>query len=458
MLTGFGALGFEPLEARRHLSAAADAVPAVSTFEGTITVDQPAVHQFAAKAGERFVFLARSDFDATDIGLDDGDPTTYHADGSYIDHQASVTFLAPRDMSFTVTVQRGLDMFKTSARYELTMEVYPPGYRDPGPDDQTAAVRLPLDTQVSGQFEWPTDHDWYRFDAVAGQEYLVEFDTLELGSHEAGAEIYDAAGNVVAQVSHSDREVAWTAPASGAYFVRVRSRLKAGYTLSARAVDDVGGEPAHATRLRVGDRISGSFDYRSDRDVFVIHALPGRQYVLRADGARIDLVHRDGSLDEGTYLDRDGPVSTFAVRTPGVHYVRVRRPHSGDDDYRLELTTVPNDPAGRPEKPKPIRVNRPIGGEFTTGTDVDLYRLVVKSTRSFVIAHPNTVNPRLRLDILSADGRKVLHEDLAFDARGRVRLDLRRGTYLIRVYTRSDVLDDHYSIVVKRAHVNTAKP
>src|SRR5687767_14172287 len=64
----------EALEGRAMLAAGGaaageEAVPRLETLSGTAMAKAPARHEIAVKAGERYVFSARSGFDVTELVL-----------------------------------------------------------------------------------------------------------------------------------------------------------------------------------------------------------------------------------------------------------------------------------------------------------------------------------------------------------------------------------------------------
>ncbi|MCE2525736.1 MAG: PPC domain-containing protein [Acidimicrobiia bacterium] len=139
--------------------------------------------------------------------------------------------------SFSALEANLLDLFNC-----LTEGFGEPGSQDGGAGDHAdrtdEATALPVGEPVQGALDHFGDLDFYTFEAVEGEAYLVEV-TLE-SLEDSVLSLYDADGWELAFNDDRDEEsfgslISWTAPESGSYYVEVGSYDGSGlgsYTLS----------------------------------------------------------------------------------------------------------------------------------------------------------------------------------------------------------------------------------
>ncbi len=198
-------------------------------------------------------------------------------------------------------------------------------------------------TPVEGRFERLGDEDWFRFEAIANMQYVVE--TGDLAENcDTLLEIYDTDGvTILAWDDDSgNREKAsflqWTAPATGTYYARVASFYLEGlgsYRIRVRSAppDDHGNDLQHGTLLNAdGTLTSGRIDIAGDADWFQFLAQAGKQYIVRTSGlsSQCDTVLQAYGPDGETLIRLDddsgdnlGSRIAWRTASSGIYYLRV---------------------------------------------------------------------------------------------------------------------------------------
>ena len=123
-----------------------------------------------------------------------------------------------------------------STALSTTLTVLAPN--DYGNNAATAAA-IAVNATLSGSIETGGDQDWFKFQAVAGQKYVIS--TTLTGLADSVLALYDRNGTT--QLAYNDdiasnnpaSRIQWTAPASGTYFIKVAAydvHQTGGYKLS----------------------------------------------------------------------------------------------------------------------------------------------------------------------------------------------------------------------------------
>lgn len=163
-------------------------------------------------------------------------------------------------------------------------------YRDDHGDDDRYATPLSLGKTVSGiigldaGFAWNVDgntdgdHDMLSFVAERGQLYLIE---VELGSLlRSDIKLYDAAGDL--QESDASNLI-WKATRSGKHYVRISGLGVGDYEVTIDRFDysnDHGDDFADATRIEIGETLSGIISLEGERDFFRFTSTQGDAYLI----------------------------------------------------------------------------------------------------------------------------------------------------------------------------------
>ena len=242
--------------------------------------------------------------------------------------------------------------------YTLTVNEFAPGGDDHG-DSPASATPISPDTSTFGTLEDPFDHDYFRFQAQAGQTYHVKLNHPSVPPQPVT--IY--AGDGVTELEKQGYTgghmkgtyFPWIAPESGEYFLEFHSpgRQTGDYILTIlRGVsgqDDHGDIPSVASDLSVGREVGGALDHNSDFDYFRFLAEAGRKYeitakfhgksdrrifIYGADGVTFEARHsKFGQRQSGKYVLWEAPQS-------GTFYAVMFSPGGETGPYTIEVTPV----------------------------------------------------------------------------------------------------------------------
>lgn len=197
--------------------------------------------KFQATAGTNYVIETRQIYDYKQwavLELYDTDGTTLLADNDRVLwwYQSRIEWTAPANGTYYVRVLPGWGetFFGDITQYDLA--VYVGGEGSIGPDayegDNTpvdAVLIQPNGVVHHHNFYGDGDEDWVKFQAQAGQSYIIETLNLRFMA-DTILELYDTDGTTLLvrddNSSGSDTWgsfIQWTAPADGIYYVRVRN-------------------------------------------------------------------------------------------------------------------------------------------------------------------------------------------------------------------------------------------
>ena len=171
----------------------------------------------------------------------------------------------------------------------------PPPEPPPEAPPEGAVVLIVDGTSHQGHLAEPDDVHWYRFEARAGQDYLI-FSRPRRGPSNRVAEtaisLHDPAGAEIEVADQSDSgRIDWRllrGAESATYHIRVVSRWSehtGQYAVAVRAVDDGHGDTAaEGTEIEFGGatELAGAFDYWGDADWFVFEAQGGETFHVLA--------------------------------------------------------------------------------------------------------------------------------------------------------------------------------
>ena len=174
---------------------------------------------FPAKAGEAYdISTTLGTLSDTALRLIGTDGTTQIAENDNANGLASlIHFTAPADGTYYAEV-RGIGALTGS--YTVTVDTSNDDHGNSAAD----ATQIAVPSSTHGEIETPMDHDWFKFNAVAGSHYSIDviLDTLVdsqlslMGSDGTTLLKFDDDGGA-GFASHID----WTFAASGTYFLDV---------------------------------------------------------------------------------------------------------------------------------------------------------------------------------------------------------------------------------------------
>jgi len=166
--------------------------------------------------------------------------------------------------------------------YSFEVQVLP---QDEHPDLLEGALPVPAGAGISGRLENRADLDWFRFNATRGQTWILQSPTERWGC----VEIYDGVGeNRFLKDCNSDR-IVWTAPAGGAYAIKIFVESPYGWSspgveydlaVSIAPPDDHGNSRVDPSALAAGKPQAGRIDYVGDTDVFRLDAAEGELWTI----------------------------------------------------------------------------------------------------------------------------------------------------------------------------------
>ena len=187
---------------------------------------------------------------------------------------------------------------------------------EPPPGD---AVILTVDAEPhEARIDELYEVDWYRFTAVAGQDYWILADTSRGGSWidvDIVLSLHDANGAAVEVAAENHlNEQRWlllTGAEAGTYYVRVGVDPSpidhiGGYGIEIRAIDDDhGNSAADATEIQLATtEYIGRMDYEDDQDWLVFDAPAGDIYRVTAVGAGDVQLYSVRSSSDGVEVER----------------------------------------------------------------------------------------------------------------------------------------------------------
>ena len=177
----------------------------------------------------------------------------------------------------------GSEPFLEPQDYSFEVEILEP---DDGPELREAALPLQAGAVLENSHEASGDVDWFRFDALDGQTWILQSATGLRGC----VQVYGP-GETGPFFEQCERErMVWITPADGEYGLRLTSRLGANrghrapfdyrLTLSPADPDDHGNSHRDASTLVAGEEQSGRIDYIGDRDLFRLAVAEGALWEL----------------------------------------------------------------------------------------------------------------------------------------------------------------------------------
>jgi hypothetical protein len=250
------------------------------------------------------------------------------------------------------------------------------------PNDSPAqATPLSLGEAACGRFETASDHDWFAFDALAGQRITVSVLAWELGSTaDPQLRLTDAEGNVVqggsvidirggafaTQPQGSDRDariVGWTVPASGRYAVRVATDNAVSGTNSWYVLFTTVASDSPSAILTTAGATPGRIDAGGTATTtLVVRPLREDGEPVGA-GAAVEIAHSgSGTVGAVTYDAADGTyrAAVTAAATPGRDVFSVVVTSAGGTATVQDAATVvyvgPADPGRTTFRAEPRRI------------------------------------------------------------------------------------------------------
>ena len=329
-------------------------------------------------------------------------------------------------------------------------------------DSAAGATHVTVDSVTPGIIEIGQDVDWFSFQAVQNQLYLIrtELDSLD-GSR---LRLIDGNGSTVevdGDFGGASR-IVWAAPQSQRYFLEVSSfdaGRFGGYSLSLAAVtDDHGDDADGATAVAVDSFTPGNINFDGDVDWFSFSASRGDSFdfevSLRAvDDSFLRLIDVDGETeleeDDDGGLNFASRIADWTAPSDGQYFLEV----SGFGDtfsYDLTIDVTPEDHGNDSASATPVSVGSLTGGVIEVDGDVDWFRFSAQQGQVFIL---QTTTSGARLRLIDRNGTTHLRADDDGGAGSPVRIEWEAptaGTYFLEVsgfgsygVLVEQVIDDH---------------
>ena len=251
--------------------------------------------------------------------------------------------------------------------YDLKLTEFIRSVDDHG-DDAPDATSVAPGQVVSGTFDSVYDRDFFQFSAVAESAYNIRVTHLTT-SPTLRANMYFQDGESLARWGYLEEffidspanrasHFHWVAPFTSKYFLELFSHSERGigdYRLvvnpAAPDDDDHGNSSLSATKLSIGDVVTGTLDGSDDFDFFRFSAESDRTYLIEAtfseaDDLRLSLyaplsenpLH--GITPEFRFIERGMHFFIWAAAISRDYYVTVWSGTGGAGDYELSVSAL----------------------------------------------------------------------------------------------------------------------
>ena len=305
----------------------------------------------------------------------------------------------------------------------------PPPDPPPEPPPGDALVLIVDGTSHQGRLAEPDEVHWYRFEARAGQDYLI-FARPRRGPTVGGAEtaisLHDTAGAAIEVADQSDSgRIDWRLlrdAEAATYHIRVVSgwpEHTGQYAVAVRAVDDGHGDTAaEGPEIEFGGatELAGTFDYWGDTDWFVFEAQGGETFRIRA-GSASPQFYRLSPADEaaqggggesaGPRLERWGtggfwdtlqlkPWHLAESGRYGLRLVGSVDSQGFPQPYTVTFELLTDDHANIPPAATSLGVGRTVAGSLDYSYDEDWFSVDLAAPQKYLV------------EVLSAAGEPIL--------------------------------------------------
>ncbi len=245
------------------------------------------------------------------------------------------------------------------------------GIPDDFGDGKESAVRISPDDTVAGSLDHSFDFDYFRFTAIAGQKYELDFDhgtpTSRVAIYDYHPSLvydengfYERVGHPLTRITPLTRYVArhrlWVAPRSDDFYIAVQNFGGApgpyAFHLATREAvpDDHGDNMASATTIAFGEAAPGTLNDDSDFDYFWFEPVEGQLYrieVVSGTGLAFILRLFNHEGHNAGYPTRQGfqvygddglLVFRWRARFSEEHYVAISAANEVNLGYALTIT------------------------------------------------------------------------------------------------------------------------
>ena len=250
-----------------------------------------------------------------------------------------------RDSLFTYTATssglyflQALSNAVTTGQYSLIATLLPVAApTDSVLDNVSTTNQLAVGSWFGSTVETNADHDWFRVNLVAGNQYRFNLDRVAGSSLNALLALRDANGNLISSNDNANgglnSELTYTAQASGTYYLDAGSSGNAtqgGYNLSATYIgDSIADNTTTTAALSVGGASALAIDSNADHDWVRINLQSGNLYRFNMNATSgalntlLNLRDVNGNLISSNDNANSGLNSelTYIAQTSGTYYL-----------------------------------------------------------------------------------------------------------------------------------------
>jgi hypothetical protein len=298
-----------------------------------------------------------------------------------------------------------------SGSYRLSVEEV---IDDHGNAAVTATSIVP-NSITEGAIEIGQDVDWFSFQAVTGQLYVIrtELDSLD-GSL---LRLIDAGGNTVETNGRSNAasRIVWVAPNSATYSLEISS-FDAGefgsYRLTLDALtDDHADDAGGATPVADDSFVLGSIEFGGDTDWFRFQTFTEATYILSVtlDSLGDSVLRLMDPSGQGVleFDDAEGASRiVWVAPTADTYYLEVSAFDDEIGDYRVDVTLVDDDHGNSSATATPLAAGVRTEGEVEVGGDVDWFSFSAHDGEVYVFQSISDTLSRSHLRLIPPSGNE----------------------------------------------------
>ena len=240
---------------------------------------------------------------------------------------------------------------------------------------------LLLNTTTSGTIDSPSDVDWLKFHADAGQHYTFQ----QIGRDAwattlSGFQVYDVRGVAVASSG-----LPFEPTVSGDYFVGLSADYPGKYSVVLTVVnDDYSANDSSPGQLAPGETVTGQIQFYGDSDRFHFTATAGNIYQFMLDASGFNGAYNSSMLITDQYGKSvsmpalevvDGKlIATFIPGTTG-NYALNLACNSETENYSLSETVRADDYGGTRATAAVLEIGSTLSGTVQVPGDVDMFQV-----------------------------------------------------------------------------------
>ena len=317
-------------------------------------------------------------------------------------------------------------------------------------DTSTSGFLLP-DLPEAGTHEISGEEDWFAFDAVQGQRYVVRVQTDD-DSFES-VNFYDADGNIYFEGTGTSftpdgRLFFFEATNTGTYYAGVSGTGPAGtqYTVSLESSPDVHGSTVQtAFAISDGTVLTGAIDYEGDKDWFEIQLGAGELWSFALDN-NSDLQYEFGLFDaDGNEIfnqssrdiesNGDETLSVIADQS-GTYFVGVTSFSRSGGSYELTARELFDDYASDASTTGVFDASGSAQGRLQIVGDTDWFAITVAAGDTYDFSLDIDADFGIGgLTVRNADGEEVNLPGQVSTSNGTTLTFNTGGTYYVQVGT-----------------------